>query len=163
MLCCRDNLKRAIALLGIVLVVSSTAQYASLTYILAGSCDNSHQIEQSHRHDKSMAGQCSLDCPCQTEHFLDTTESQNASVGHEKGSSPCPPSCWCHQAPIPMELPKSTIDLSLLVILKLENSSTNSTEKSGSDQFLHAVSVIDLESSALTASQRCVHLCRFLT
>lgn len=158
-----DNLKQAIVLLGVMLALSSIAQRASLFCHVAGCVTSAGGVDQCYKQESSLAGQCLHLQPCQTVQVSIVEESQNGRVQEEDGSYPCPSSCWCHHTPTPMELPRSTSGLSLLVLLASENLDAASIETIDVTRSLQVVSTVALESSALSAPQRCVQLCRFLT
>ena len=157
-----DNLKQAISLLGVMLALSSSAQHTRLFCHLVG-CVPSSRFDQCCKQESSSADQCLHSQPCQTVQVSIVEESQNGLVQEEDGSYPCPSSCWCHQSPAPMELPKSTSGMSVLVLLESENLDAVSIETIADNLPLQVVSTVALESSALSAPQRCVQLCRFLT
>ncbi len=157
-----DNLKQAISLLGVMLALSSSAQHTRLFCHLVG-CVTSSRVDQCCKQENSSADQCLHSQPCQTVQVSIVEESQYGLVQEEDGSYPCPSSCWCHHTPTPMELPRSTSGLSLLVLLASENLDAASIETFDHNLPLQVVSTVALESSALSAPQRCVQLCRFLT
>ncbi len=158
-----DNLKRAIALLGVVVTLSSGTQQTHFLCDLAGCViPGSVRVEgvaPCCKQEGSSVGRCS--------HSQRSTSqvagSQDRCAEENEGSCPCPPSCWCHQTPAPMNLPKDTSELPLLVLTGIENLGATAVETIDGSQPPQVVSTIALESSSLSASQRCVQLCRFLT
>lgn len=162
-----DNLKRAIALLGVMLALSSGAQHVRLFCHVAGChvaeyVTSAVGVEQCFKQESSSKNQCSHSQPCETTQALIVVASQNGCTKDEGGSCPCPSGCWCHHAPAPMELPKSNSELSLLVLLGIGNLDAASIETIDGNRPLQGVSTAALESSVLSASQRCAQLCRFL-
>ncbi len=155
-----DNLKRAAVLLGIVLAVSSSVQQTSLLCHLAGCAMDSGASLGGWQAD-CLASSCS--CSHQTAQTAELAGLPDGRVMGEDSSCPCPLSCWCHQGPVPMKLPKGTSTSSLLVVLGIDSWYATSVEIAEDHQLSRVTSTAALESTALPASQRCVQLCRFQT
>jgi hypothetical protein len=117
-----DNLKRVVALVGVVLTLSCSAQTGHFLCLMAG-CSTTFDIGQGHRRAIVSTTACAHENGCRAAECmvagaignapaLDPCTGHNASAGDRACSSgngspcPCPPGCWCHQMPAPFSLPK---------------------------------------------------------
>ena len=160
-----DNLKRAICLLGVVLALSPSLQETHAFCFIAG-CAPTHSSGEADgsgdaEHTSCSGHDCSASDTCQSnsndsEHHQEPGEQSPAQC-------PCPPACWCHQSPSPLELPKSgPAPFELLVAgpVYVALASFDTTQSAHLSRF-DAISAID--SSVKSAPQVCAQLCRFLT
>ncbi len=152
-----DNSKRAIALLGVVLALSSGFQQAHWLCELGG-CKAASVADKSCEHDSKVTHSC--------------THSHGYNIGKpsasedcdqsQKGSCPCPPECWCHQAPQPLELPRSAPEPAELLLQGFVCGFANENAVADSDSICLHISAWANEAMVETSSERCAHLCRFL-
>ena len=151
------NLKRAVGLLGVVLVLSSTAQQSGIFCVVSG-CSPTHACADGLPHHA---------CP----HACHESGTTNASSSHDschdelEGScpvpSPCPATCWCHQSSEPFELPR-TVSQPIELLFGLVYSDTTIASISHFELSPRTATLAALDSSAASAAQLCSKLCRFL-
>ncbi len=166
MFCHYSNTKRGVALLGVLLALLSSMEGSHLICQL-GVCSVSSAEKACDQHGEAAAGTCSQSHGCATTSYTSASTQQvcdtkSHPVGcHQKGSCPCPPACWCQQAPQPLELPKDSGVTAEILLLSLSFSNTSVALGAGpaakpgfyylSDDSLH-----------VTSTERCARLCRFL-
>ncbi len=162
-----DNLKRGVALLGVVLALLSGVEHTHLLCQLGGCAEVVADQSCKHRDaDESAATTCSHSCKSSVPRIAaKSTTAKLADSGcglvHEDGSCPCPPDCWCNRAPQPLELPRGPSESSVAQLIVLLSSGC----------FTSVAISVDAEpyngtneSSLLaqTSPERCASLCRFL-
>ena len=182
-----DNLKRAIALLGIVLTLSPCTQATHFFCHLVG-CEKAVPIGQSHENTIATAGQAIASagaCGCAgigcigTGHIgtgpsttgsdanptlLGAWSGQDASAGDEESPCPCLPGCCCHQAPDPFSMPKGGSMADRLVSSGAVHYFTSLLTVTAGSNLPLPTTVLDPNGrlSAISAGTRCIELCRFL-
>jgi hypothetical protein len=152
------NLKRAVGLLGVVLVLSSTAQQSGIFCVVSG-CSPTHACDDGMHHDT---------CP----HACRQSGTTSASTSHDgcndelegscPGPSQCPATCWCHQSSKPFELPRTLSQPIELLLTDPVYCGTTIASISHFEQSSRTATLAALDSSAATAAQLCSKLCRFL-
>lgn len=166
-----DNMKRTIALLGIVftLLSGSPNQHIFCSIAEGGS---GHVIISCHRQGSFTSDACPHSHGClkirSKKTKLETISSLLADCGQARciknqgRPCPCPSNCWCHQTPDPLGMPKGTVAGVVF-------------EFSGTVHWVaasHVMTECDLGPltvraptdvfSADSATSRCTQLCRFL-
>ena len=157
-----DNLKRALSLLGMALALSSTApqthafcQQAECAAALPD-CENRHSCPFAHSEPCCRSGS-PADCGhsamdgCRDEHR-----------GTQSDPCPCPPACWCHQSPEPLQLPRNApgpTDQLVQCAVYLDHAELDSSRV---EQQSRVAALESLDSSVMSAAQVCAQLCRFL-
>ena len=177
-----DNLKRAIALMGVMLTLSCCAQTAHFLCLVAGCAELSDNgaadTGQCHRHANSSTSECHHASECTTAGCLAADPAAYTSVkghtldkghtgdkGHaedEGGACPCPPSCWCHQTPDPFSMPNGAS----VPVRPLSPGAapylTTPLAVAGCNQPSSPVLASNGSLSANSSGARCAQLCRFL-
>jgi hypothetical protein len=152
------NLKRAVGLLGVVLVLSSTAQHSGIFCVVSG-CSPTHACDDGVPHHA---------CPhvCHGSGTTPALPSHDGCNDELEGScpvpSPCPATCWCHQSSEPFELPRTLSQPIELVLTGPVYCGTTIASISHFEQSSRTATLAALDSSAATAAQLCSKLCRFL-
>jgi len=160
-----DNLKRAIGLLSVVLVLSSGFQQTGLCCYLAGSAStDSCNVAEEHCCSEHV-------CPHSPMRQGNSTPHESASQDECSdhlccsclGPCPCPPTCYCHQSPDPFELPRSAPEPTELLVLGSVCADVTMIGALHNEQLSRAAVIAVLDSSVKSAAQVCAQLCRFLT
>ena len=156
-----DKLRQVICLLGVMLTLSPALQGVHAFCQLSG-CVSDGGLETVAEHECSSHG-CShshsdhASVPNPTHDDCDDNLS-----GSRHSSCPCPSTCWCHQTAEPLELPRSApVTPELLMELGVYLNST-SLDTSRDEHQSRNAALASLESSAMSATELCVRLCRFL-
>lgn len=162
-----NNMKRGVALLGVILALLSGVEHTHLLCQLGGCAEVvAGQSCEHHDAEESATTPCSHSCKSSAPRIpakSATEKLADSSCGlvHEDGSCPCPPDCWCNRAPQPLELPRGPSESSVAQLVTL---------LSGHGVASFAISV-DAESLngtnepstvTQTSPERCASLCRFL-
>lgn len=154
-----DNSKRVIALLGVMLALSSSAQQVRLYCYLIGCAPSSGDIVESDRTDYAAHTGCAR---CRATKATTGPIHQHDGVNEGGNSCPCPQHCWCRQAPEPFELPRNGVDLAeVLLFSTLFCPSMSIAEVVGEPPSPDALAS-EVVSSEDSATKRCARLCRFL-
>ena len=155
------NSKRVIALLGVVLALLPCVQHGHLLCALGG-CATSPMEGACSEHVNSETTTCSHAHACKSTRETAVPSSLDDGIDEQNSSCPCPPSCWCHQAPQPLELPRCPTGP--IELLLQSNTLADATNVAAID--LHQTLSYDCASAVATSSesavQRCAQLCRFL-
>ena len=156
-----DNLKRAISILGIVLALSPTLQHTHAFCHLAG-CTASPSSAAAEAHDCSEHN-----CPFTRHNHSSVQGSTPDRCGDDFNDSqsapcPCPPACWCHQSPEPLELPRNAPEPTNLLLFGAVYLDVAVLDTSRDEQRSRNAVLASLDSSARSAAQICAQLCRFL-
>ncbi|QEG37203.1 hypothetical protein [Bythopirellula goksoeyrii] len=146
-----DISKRVIALLGVVLALSSGFQ--SVHWVCAlGGCE----IAALETHTAAETHACCHSHDCHASKVATPAESDPS---HD---CPCPPECWCHQAPQPLELPRTAPEPTELLLQGFVCNPASTIVMANCD-FLSSQSAAGaIEDAVETSAERCAHLCRFL-
>jgi hypothetical protein len=156
-----DNLKRAIALLGVMLALSSVAMDARLLCRL-GECAVFSNEDPCSEHASCETDPCGHLHTCETGRAASPPSWPDDSVDDGAGACPCPPSCLCQQMPQPLELPRSTSEPTESL---LENTMLCHTPMAAATEWDPTSShdwAAARGASTESAKQRCVKLCRLL-
>jgi hypothetical protein len=165
-----DKLKRAIGLLGVVLALSSSFQKTHLFCYLAD-CTPTFSSVVAEGHDCSDHDCSDHGCP----YSKANRKSHTATVmpthdecaydlcGSRPGPCPCPPACWCHQAPEPFELPRSAPEPTELLVVGTVYLDVTIVGSLHGEHLSRCATIAALDSSVKSSAQVCVQLCRFLT
>jgi hypothetical protein len=154
-----DNSKRAIALLGALLALSPGAQHAHLLCEFSG-CSDTSEVHACDARDCSQSEKCSHSHACHTHQHTAAALELKGDHEHD-GSCPCPPSCFCHLAPQPLDLPKDAFEP---IELLLRGAAPALNTMITVDQCNVAPSRWDcaIGESSASSVHRCAQLCRFL-
>ncbi|QEG35887.1 hypothetical protein Pr1d_31930 [Bythopirellula goksoeyrii] len=152
-----DNSKRAIALLGVVLALSSGFQQAHWLCELGG-CKAAAVAVTSCEHHCAVTHSCSHSHGCNA----DKPSGSEDCSGSQNGSCPCPPECWCHQAPQPLELPRSAPEPNELLLQGFVGGTVSVSAVANCDSASLHISAWANEAMVESSPERCAHLCRFL-
>ncbi|TWU22734.1 hypothetical protein Pla144_41950 [Bythopirellula polymerisocia] len=148
-----DNLKRGFALLGVILALSSGFQHAHWICILGGcSVAKAEDLNSADTHSCCHSHRCDAD---KATKLAGCDQSQDSSC-------PCPPECWCHQAPQPLELPRSALEPSELLLQGFVCGIASTFSVANYDSIDSPISAWATESMAETSVEFCAHFCRFL-
>lgn len=155
------NSKRVIALFGIVLALLPSVQHSHLLCHLGGCATSSLEAACS-EHVHPEAKTCSHSHACTTTQETSPSSPQGSGKDDQDRSCPCPPDCWCHQAPQPLELPKCPSEPieRLLQDITLCDATTVADISPYQTMSCEATSAIAASSESVV--QRCAELCRFL-
>lgn len=157
-----NNSKRITALLGVVLALLPSVQHLHLLCHLGGCATTCSAETECSEHAHSEAKSCSHSHACTSARETSVPSSERDCIDDQDKSCPCPPDCWCHQPPQPLQLPKcpsEPIEL-LLQDITLSDASTVAeirADRTGSCDYASTAAV-----STESAVQRCAELCRFL-
>lgn len=148
------NLKQIVAVVAILLSLSTLAQNCGL-YCILGACR-----AQAARSTADLERACTH-CACH-HHDQQPADSSEEPTGHQHDSCPCPEDCWCHLPPQPFELPKTVdapLELAFLHSMAIcdDLGVCNLADQPDSLRW-SPPHVLDDES----AVYRCAKLCRFL-
>ncbi|MAT68542.1 MAG: hypothetical protein CMJ58_03365 [Planctomycetaceae bacterium] len=145
-----DNLKQHIAVAAILLSLSTLAQNAGF-YCALGACRTGEVASSAEPESCCHKRVCHSD--------EKPAPQQGQEHQHRHDSCPCPDSCWCHQAPQPIELPTSfdeTFELAVFAIC-------NDLVAGGlSDEWTSLTWSAPPDLDDESALRRCAKLCRFL-
>lgn len=159
-----DKSKRVLALLGVVLTLSSGAYSTHLSCHLAG-CVVSSGVESRHQlaipTPESNSHSCMCTHTCKVTKVVLSTSGQSVCDHGEDGPCPCPTSCFCHRTPDPLDLPKdSSATIELVLSGTIANGLAVSSGISNCHQPLPFAPTVGLSPESSVA--RCALLCRFL-
>lgn len=149
-----DNSKRVIALLGVMLAMSSGMQHAHLLCGLSG-CAVAAVAEHTYTLASAENHSCSHSCDC---HASKTTGGDQG----DHSPCPCPPECWCQQAPQPLELPRSVPEPTELLLQGFICCTSTSIAVANCDLIASQISFGATDATTESSVERCVQLCRFL-
>ena len=146
-----DKLKRAVALVGVLLALLPGVAHSHVVCQL-GICSSASATPLLETNQEEAAT-CSHTC-CQT------CAATSASTAHQD-SCPCPPDCWCQKAPQPLEMPRGSSESSETLQVSLLTSPCDSLIS------INAFAEVGFrchQSSAMgkSAPEQCAALCRFL-
>lgn len=155
-----DKSKRVIALLGVILALSSGVRGSHLFCELGG-CQHPHELACEDHQPGSES--------CHHSHSCESGDPSDELASHTDGegivpidhSCPCPPSCWCHQSPQPLELPRASsvsVDVWLLRPAACKLATIADVISIGESRYNDAAA----DRSSGSSVERCVSLCRFL-
>ncbi len=152
MLHCHDNSKRVLALLGVMLAMSSGMQSAHLLCGLSG-CAVATVAEPTCTQASAETHSCShsRDCPA-----------SKTTGGDQGDNSPCPAECWCQQTPQPLELPRSAPEPTELLLQGFVCGTATSIAVANCNFIASQISSGATDATAESSVERCAHLCRFL-
>jgi hypothetical protein len=155
-----DNSKRAIALLGVLLALSPGAQHAHLLCELSG-CSDTSGVHACDAPDCSQNKKCSHTHVCHAhQHAAATLELKGDHHEHD-GSCPCPPGCFCQQAPQPLDLPKDA-SRPFKLLLRSAAPALNTTIAADQSNVAPSSWGRAIGESSASSVHRCAQLCRFL-
>lgn len=155
-----DNLKRAVALLGVVLTLSPAGYAAHFTCSLVG-CSSSGTAELAEGSTDSCGHACDCSASCTLIEAVTVTDQHATPSEGEEGPCPCPPRCLCHRTPDPLDVPKGSSTSVELVVTGTVTWMGDSPAVTDGDQRSSAwVMVVGLAPESSVA--RCAQLCRFL-
>lgn len=159
-----NNSKQITALLGVALALLPSVQHLHLLCHLGG-CATSFSTETAcNEHGNLETKTCchSHAHACTSTRETSFPSQQEDGIDEHSRSCPCPPDCWCHQAPQPFELPKCPLEpIEMLLQSIAQGDATNVTAID-----FHPTLSYDRFSVFATSTestvQRCAQLCRFL-
>ena len=164
-----DNLKRGVALLGVVLALLSGVEHTHLLCQLGGCAEVVAGQSYGHHHaNQSAATTCSQSCSCKSPAYRITAKSattklvnNDCGLAHQDGSCPCPPGCWCNRAPQPLELPRGPSESSVAQLVVLLSSDCVAYVAISLDAEAYS-STNEPSLLAQSSAELCASLCRFL-
>ncbi len=155
-----DKSKRVIALLGVMLALSSGVRGSHLFCELGG-CQHPHEVAcEDHQ---AASESCHHSHRCGSDKASHESASQIDGEDHDPidDSCPCPPDCWCHQSPQPLELPRaSSLSVDVLLLRPASCGLATITDVITTGQSRYSDAVADQSSGS--SVERCASLCRFL-
>ena len=156
-----NNMKRGAALLGLMLALLSGLEGSHLLCQIRV-CSIVAADAPDHRGESVTCGCSYPGCaPSGTPSASNPQLCGQHDGCDQDGSCPCPPTCWCKQAPQPFELPKDaspSIEILLIAI-----SSSSNTVALGTDPVTKpGIDCLFADSPHVTSTERCAKLCRFL-
>lgn len=160
------NMKRGVALLGVVLALLSGVEQTHLLCQLGGCAasgcvDSSEHACHQHGADEFEASPCSDSHRTSPAVAAEKSASHVGGLAHKDHSCPCPPDCWCQRAPQPLELPRGST----------ESGEGQLATVPANQGVAYYVVVVDVKPPAFagegsplgkTSPERCAALCRFL-
>lgn len=155
-----DKSKRVIALFGVMLALSSGVRGSHLLCEWDG-CQHAHEL--ACKDYGSVSEGCGHSHSCESDNASHESASPSASQGvlPIDHSCPCPPDCWCHQSPEPLELPRaSSVSVDVLLLRPAPSALATISDVKSSAISCYANAAADLSSSS--SVERCASLCRFL-
>lgn len=157
-----NNLKRGIALLGVALALLSGVEHTHLLCQLGGCSEvSAEKVCHHHETDEAKAATCSHSCKSTIRTLAAKPASDEGESAHQDGSCPCPPDCWCHRSPQPLELPRAPSESSVAQLVNLLSSHCVASAAICVDAEPHH-GTSELNPLAQTSPERCASLCRFL-
>lgn len=151
----RNSLRVAVAVMGIVMVLFSSAQQARL-FCFLGVCHPSSEHECSS--SSCSAGSCSSSYRQKDQASTEVTSNPDG-LGQP---CPCPDACWCNADQQPVESSR-LLHVSAELTFKSLQAEAVLTQVTSEDQEINATNWWDDGSTRVeTGCARCARLCRFL-